>query len=150
MPQDLSASLSALKLLVPPCAQEIVFAQTATISLWVAPLDAESATERALEILAAQCRTTRDQAYMWASGYPTPHMLHVKHGPLALRRWVAYSKQHLGPVPTPADHAGSRAAVQLLDALAEARDVGDTAHALQNSAAPPLLREWLEAVNLVR
>lgn len=32
MPQDLSASLSALKLLVPPCAQEIVFARTATIA----------------------------------------------------------------------------------------------------------------------
>jgi len=150
MSQDLSASLNALKLLVPPCAQEIVFVQTSTQIMWITPLGAECATERALEVIAAQYHTTRDQAYMWASGYPTPHMLHVKHGPLSLRRWVAYSKQPLGPVPTPTGHTDSLAAVRLLDTLSAARDLGDTVHALTESPAPLLLREWLEAVNMVR
>jgi len=150
MPQDIGASLNALKLLVPPCAQEIVFLQTAAHTMWITPIGAECATERALDVIAAQYHTTRDQAYMWASGYPTPHMLHVRHGPLALRRWIVYSKQPLGPVPTPTGHADSLSAVRLLDALSAARDIGDTAHALTESPAPQLLREWLEAANMVR
>lgn len=151
MSTQLQETLRALRVTRPPYSQEIVFIQSARTAWWITPIDPnDSATERALEVVAGHFHTTRDQAYMWVSGFITPHMLHVKHGTLHMRRWVAYSQEPLLPCPTPARPEDSRAAVALLDALASARDLGDTMYALQHSTAPALLREWLEAVNMVR
>ena len=100
MSQELRAALDALRASLPaPHCLELVLARTRSITLWsMSPSPVQhSAYERAIATMAQVHETTRDQTLLWASGVPTTHPLHVRHGHLSTRRWLLWSPCPISP-----------------------------------------------------